>query len=125
MLVCIFSFFFFYFFIFELKFIFYYLLYNFSFLSPFPPEFAHLHLAEKDQASWHVQLSQKDAKEVVEKGWGEYLPLSSPSLSSIISPFVSFDGLVMVYGPRDGEEAEVFRAILMASYRFCRDQEVK
>jgi hypothetical protein len=63
-------------------------------------EIAHAHPAD---SSFHVWLSEADAKTVVEKGWGLRFPLS----------FVD-KGWVMVYAPRTMAEVDVVEQIVKA-----------
>lgn len=72
-------------------------------------EFAHFH--PMPDGSIHLMLSLDDAKELVDKGWGEYHPMVA-------------DGripahLVMVFGPRNDDEVEVIKTIILASYHFA------
>ncbi|MFE3106555.1 luciferase family protein [Kitasatospora indigofera] len=68
-------------------------------------EFGHLH--PPYDGSVHLMLPGPVAGRVVADGWGE--PAQPP-------------GSVLVYGPRDDEEAETVRELVLASYRFaCGD----
>ena len=72
-------------------------------------EFAHFH--PMPDGSMHLMLSLDDAKEMVDRGWGEYHPMVA-------------DGripahLVMVFGPRNDDEVEVIKTIILASYHFA------
>eukprot|EP01099_Mayorella_cantabrigiensis_P007867 TRINITY_DN7154_c0_g1_i1.p1 TRINITY_DN7154_c0_g1~~TRINITY_DN7154_c0_g1_i1.p1 ORF type:complete len:287 (+),score=17.67 TRINITY_DN7154_c0_g1_i1:85-861(+) len=64
-------------------------------------EIAHAHPAE---GSLHLWLTEKDARTVVEKGWGERFPLS----------FID-KGWIMVYAPRTIAEVEVVEVIVKAA----------
>ncbi|GAA2142592.1 hypothetical protein GCM10009760_27890 [Kitasatospora kazusensis] len=65
-------------------------------------EFGHLH--PPYDGSLHLALPQALASEVIRNGWG--VP-AAPS------------GSVLVYGPRDEQEAAVARGLLLASYRYA------
>ncbi|ETS82033.1 hypothetical protein PFICI_07035 [Pestalotiopsis fici W106-1] len=67
-------------------------------------EIGHAHPSDD---SLHVWLSDRDAIEVVEKGWGQRFCL----------PFVN-RGWVMVYAPRNMEEVEVVESILKAAVQY-------
>lgn len=67
-------------------------------------EIGHAHPSDD---SLHVWISDRDAIEVVEKGWGQRFCL----------PFVE-KGWVMVYAPRNMEEVEVVESILRAAAQY-------
>lgn len=67
-------------------------------------EIGHAHPSDD---SLHVWISDRDAVEVVEKGWGQRFCL----------PFVE-KGWVMVYAPRNMEEVEVVESILRAAAQY-------
>ncbi|KIN07776.1 hypothetical protein OIDMADRAFT_174695 [Oidiodendron maius Zn] len=73
-------------------------------------EIAHLHPLD---GSLHVSLAPRDAKLVIEKGWGERFGLSGTVLP------VTY---IMVYAPRPGaaeeREAEIVERILTAGMKF-------
>jgi hypothetical protein len=69
-------------------------------------EIAHMHASD---GSLHVNLTPKDAKLVLERGWGQRHPLSGRVL---------YLGLVMIYAPRGEQELEVVEKITRASVRF-------
>ncbi|KAF4996802.1 hypothetical protein FGRMN_4278 [Fusarium graminum] len=69
-------------------------------------EIAHMHGSD---GSMHVNLAPKDAKLVLERGWGQRHPLSGTIL---------YLGNVMVYAPRNEEELEVVESITRAGARF-------
>ncbi|TFL16562.1 luciferase domain-containing protein [Jannaschia formosa] len=64
-------------------------------------EFAHLH----EDGSLHLTLSPRDEAEVLAKGWGEAHPWKHRGINEIL-----------VYAPRDEQEAAVVRHVLRASY---------
>lgn len=64
-------------------------------------EIAHHHPSEW---SFHVWLSEADAKTVVEKGWGQRFPMASVD-----------KGWVMVYAPRTHPEVDVVKRIVTAA----------
>lgn len=74
-------------------------------------EIAHLH--ESDGGSMHVSMSPKDAKLVIEKGWGERFGLSGTFLPITYT---------MVYAPRDEEEMKVVERIVRAGVKFMLDE---
>ncbi|KAK9455957.1 hypothetical protein V1511DRAFT_325182 [Dipodascopsis uninucleata] len=67
------------------------------------------HVHDKD-SSLHCVLSLKDAKMVVEQGWGE-----RHGLSGVILPVT----YTMLYSPRSDEELSVVKKIIDASVDFC------
>ena len=75
---------------------------------PTKGEFAHIHQFE---GSAHVLLSWKDAKSVIDLGWGERHPLGG-------SPGMLPMAYTLVYAPRDDEEFRVWKGILKASVDF-------
>ncbi|KAF2110638.1 hypothetical protein BDV96DRAFT_603722 [Lophiotrema nucula] len=75
-------------------------------------EVAHVHPSEN---SLHVYLSPKDARTVVESGWGEKFTV----------PWIAPPSWVMVYAPRDEEEVEVVRGIVRAAVCFAVGKDVK
>lgn len=70
-------------------------------------EIAHVHPAEN---SLHVWLSGPDAKEVVEKGWGERFPLSAMGMCH--------PSWIMVYAPRTMAEVDVIEEIVTAGVQW-------
>lgn len=73
-------------------------------------EIGHTHPADD---SLHVWLSDRDAIEVVSKGWGQRFCLT----------FVK-KGWVMIYAPRNMDEVEVVERIVKAAARFITGVEV-
>lgn len=73
-------------------------------------EFAHIH-PHPDSGSMHVKLTAKDARAVVEAGWGEdhYLVTQGHYPA----------GLIMVFSPRNEGELEVVKTIVTRSYDFA------
>ena len=67
-------------------------------------ELAHVHPADN---SLHVWVSPADAKQIVEKGWGERFPLSSLGM---LHP-----SWIMVYAPRSMEEVDTIEDIVKAA----------
>ena len=67
-------------------------------------EIAHVHPADN---SLHLWLSGPDAKQVIEKGWGERFPLSAMG--------ICHRSWIMVYAPRDEREMEVVEEIVRAA----------
>lgn len=70
-------------------------------------EIAHVHPAEN---SLHVWLSGPDAKEVIEKGWGERFPLSAMGMCH--------PSWIMVYAPRSMEDVDVIEEIVSAAVQY-------
>lgn len=62
----------------------------------------------------HVSISPKDAKLVIEKGWGERFGLSGTILPVTYT---------MVYAPRDEEEIKVVERIVRAGVKFMLGEE--
>jgi hypothetical protein len=67
-------------------------------------EFAHLH----PDGSLHLSLAPGDQQELIDKGWGERHPLYSDRIN-----------VVMLYGPRTGEELNVARSAIRSAYRYA------
>ena len=59
--------------------------------------------------SLHMSLAPRDARLVLERGWGQRHGLSERML---------YSGFVMVYAPRNDEDATVVESILRASAEF-------
>lgn len=74
-------------------------------------EFAHLHPAPDH--SLHLVLPPDVASRVVEAGWAEQHPVARRGLIT--------SGAVMVYAPRDEEEAELVSQIVTASFEYARN----
>lgn len=72
-------------------------------------EFAHFHPAP--DGSMHLGLPQRDVKKVIELGWGEFHPVVHKGW---LPP-----NFIMVYAPRNDEEAEVIKKIVFRSYQFA------
>ena len=73
-------------------------------------EFAHIH-PYPDLGSMHLTLSPKDAKYVIDQGWGEDHYLVSQGHWA--------KGLVMIFSPRDDDELEQLKAIVARSFEFA------
>ncbi|KAF4974998.1 hypothetical protein FZEAL_8163 [Fusarium zealandicum] len=74
-------------------------------------EIAHMHATD---GSMHLNLTPKDARLVLERGWGQRHPLSGRAL---------YIGLVMIYAPRGEEELAVVQSITRASVKFMLGEE--
>jgi hypothetical protein len=74
-------------------------------------EIGHMHASD---GSIHVNLAPKDAKLVLERGWGQRHPLAGRLL---------YLGNIMVYAPRNEEELEVVESITRAGARFMVGEE--
>ncbi|GAB3348439.1 hypothetical protein GCM10027360_01610 [Amycolatopsis echigonensis] len=79
-----------------------------AFLVPSAGEFAHLHPAF--DGSMHLALPLVLAADAVAKGWALAHPLAGVRLPP---------GMVMVYGPRDGDELHTVTEIARSSYLFA------
>ncbi|HXA43265.1 MAG TPA: luciferase family protein [Candidatus Solibacter sp.] len=69
-------------------------------------EFAHLHPAY--DGSLHIVLPEPVARQVIERGWGEFHPLVEQGMMPPTN--------VMVFGPRNEGEVDVVWQIVRASY---------
>lgn len=76
-------------------------------------EIAHFHPADN---SAHVWLSGPDAKEVIEKGWGERFPLSAMGMCH--------QSWTMLYAPRSMEDVDVIEEIVKAGVQYLTGEEV-
>ncbi|KLO79808.1 uncharacterized protein LW93_7252 [Fusarium fujikuroi] len=74
-------------------------------------EIGHMHGSD---GSMHINLAPKDAKLVLERGWGQRHPLSGTVL---------YLGNVMVYAPRNEDELEVVKSITRAGVKFMLGEE--
>ncbi|KAF4959846.1 hypothetical protein FGADI_1349 [Fusarium gaditjirri] len=74
-------------------------------------EVGHMHGSD---GSMHVNLAPKDAKLVLERGWGQRHPLSGTVL---------YLGNVMVYAPRNEDELEIVKSIMRAGAKFMLGEE--
>ncbi len=69
-------------------------------------EFAHIHPKANGSGSLHLRLPADQAKEVVDKGWGEWHPFALDG---------TMVGMVMVYAPRSDEDLRVVQTIIEAA----------
>ncbi|EEY15179.1 conserved hypothetical protein [Verticillium alfalfae VaMs.102] len=83
-------------------------------------ELGHHH----EDLSMHLYLSPADARQVIEKGWGERHRLSVPTNTWFRHRYGIGDTYLMIYGPRDEEEMEALRIILESSIRFMTGRDV-
>ncbi|KAI1072452.1 hypothetical protein LB507_003267 [Fusarium sp. FIESC RH6] len=74
-------------------------------------EIGHMHGSD---GSLHLNLAPKDAKLVLERGWGQRHPLAGTVL---------YLGDIMVYAPRSEEELEVVKGITRAAAKFMLGEE--
>lgn len=74
-------------------------------------EIGHMHGSD---GSLHLNLAPKDAKLVLERGWGQRHPLAGTVL---------YLGDVMVYAPRIEKELEVVKGITRAAAKFMLEEE--
>ena len=75
-------------------------------------EFAHLH-PPPDQ-SMHLTLPTAEAERAIDLGWAEWHPLAAQGLLPRT--------VVMVFAPRDEEEALAVEQIVRCSWRFARGE---
>ncbi|TLS30012.1 hypothetical protein PpBr36_02671, partial [Pyricularia pennisetigena] len=83
-------------------------------------EIGHMHT----DLSVHLYLSPADARQIIQKKWGERHRLSVPKTSWFKNMFGVADTYLMIYGPRDEEEMEVFKVILARSISFMTGKEI-
>lgn len=83
-------------------------------------EIGHMHT----DLSIHLYLSPADARQVIQKNWGERHRLSVPKTSWFRNKFGVADTYLMIYGPRDEKEMEVFKVILARSLSFMTGKDV-
>ena len=72
-------------------------------------EFAHFH--PSPDASMHIGLPEEDVQIVIDKGWGELHPVIKKGW---LPP-----NFIMLFAPRDTDEMEIARKILLRSYEFA------
>jgi len=72
-------------------------------------EFAHFH--PEPDSSMHLGLTLQDVEYTVQQGWGELHPVAK---MGYLPP-----NFIMVYAPRNSEEIEVVKRIVMRSYQFA------
>ncbi|KAL0931230.1 uncharacterized protein CTRU02_213965 [Colletotrichum truncatum] len=82
-------------------------------------EIAHHH----GDLSIHMYLSPADARLAIEKGWAERHRLALPQKSWFANRYHVADSYVMIYGPRDEEEMEIFATILRSGIQFMTGRE--
>lgn len=78
-------------------------------------EWAHIHGVQGGTGSWHANLSEADAAEVLARGWAERHLLAGAEYKGLRIP----TGLVLVYAPRDEAEADIVMRIIAASYAYA------
>ena len=66
---------------------------------------------QKTESWWHLGLPQRDVKKVIELGWGELHPVVHKGW---LPP-----NFIMVYAPRNEEEADEIKKIIFRSYQFA------
>ncbi len=71
-------------------------------------EFAHVHA----DGSMHLCVSDKAARELVEKRWGEPHPMKDQGVNE-----------VLCYAPRSLEEIEIVKLALIESYQYATGQQ--
>ncbi|KAF2003643.1 hypothetical protein P154DRAFT_532023 [Amniculicola lignicola CBS 123094] len=75
-------------------------------------EIAHVH---PNDNSLHVYVSPKDARAVIEAGWGERFTVN----------WIAPESWIMVYAPRNEEEVRIVRKIVWAGVCFAVGEEVE
>ncbi|KAL2205468.1 phospholipase/carboxylesterase [Sarocladium strictum] len=70
-------------------------------------EMAHIHPID---GSTHLVLSLRDSEDVIQRGWGQRHRLSGTLVGW---------SYTLVYAPRDEEELEVWKGIVVASVKYC------
>ncbi len=75
-------------------------------------EFAHVHV--QDDCSLHAILPEPLRETAIAEGWAEPHPLAG---QPTVSPYT-----VMLYAPRDEQEVEVLRSLVLASWTNARGQ---
>lgn len=83
-------------------------------------EIGHMHT----DLSIHLYLSPADARQVIQKNWGERHRLSVPKTSWFRNKFGVADTYLMIYGPRDEKDMEVFKVILARSISFMTGKDM-
>lgn len=73
-------------------------------------EFAHIH-PHPDSGSMHVKVTAEDARDIIACGWGED--------HFLVTLRQYPPGLIMVFSPRDDDELEVVKKIVLRSYEFA------
>lgn len=82
-------------------------------------EIAHMH----PDLSIHLYLSPADARQAIQREWAERHRLSVPRSAWVKNLYAVADTYLMVYGPRDEDEMEVLKVILMNSIRYMTGRE--
>lgn len=72
-------------------------------------EFAHFHPIP--DGSMHLGLPLNDANYVIQQGWGELHPVAKMGYLT--------HNFIMVYAPRNEEESEILKKIILRSYQFA------
>lgn len=75
-------------------------------------EFAHIH----PDGSLHVSLPPERAQEAIEAGWAEPHPIAA---------YMGWEGMVMLYTPRDMAELDVIFQLVVDSYNFVTGRQVE
>lgn len=75
-------------------------------------EFAHIH--PPNDGSLHLSLPRKWVKDVVGRGWGDPHPMARMSGSA--------ENILLVYGPRNEDELDIVYNIVLASYKYAKNQ---
>ena len=75
-------------------------------------EFAHFRPVP--DGSMHLGLTLKDAAYVIQQGWGELHPVAKMGYLT--------HNFIMVYAPRNEEEKEIVKKIILRSYAFAKGE---
>ena len=74
-------------------------------------EFAHIH-PQPSGGSMHLKLRPDHVAEVIKKGWGENHFLVDAGTLPV--------GAVLIYAPRNDEDLEVIKIIILQSYQYAQ-----
>lgn len=75
-------------------------------------EFAHIH----PDGSLHASLPPERAKEAIEAGWAEPHPIAA---------YMGWEGMVMLYTPRDMAELDVIFQLIVDSYNYVTGRKIE
>lgn len=75
-------------------------------------EFAHIH----PDGSLHVALPPERAQEAIEAGWAEPHPIAA---------YMGWEGMVMLYTPRDMAELDIIFQLVVDSYNYVTGRQVE
>jgi len=84
-------------------------------------EISHIHATGEYSA--HVVLSPRDAKRVIDAGWGQLHPLAGVKANKVLRGRMLPKCYVLLYTPRDENEIAVLLEIIKASVGYMTDSE--